>query len=175
MTRGEYVQRLAEINQTTSEEAFLELEAIENKKFAARSSTNFDNATMKLLSETTTYREYIVVKDFQGGYQVEAGALARIYNSGSFRQITNIDREWTGATGSGSYEWSEFYKSATHNGRSVTIQARGAVVIAVDSSISNSAEFGSELLGFGYTVSIAIGTKTYYRKVATWSQTFNLY
>ena len=172
LTEEEYIIRLSEVSGISLEDAEIKV----NKTKANLSDENRGLSIVILgLPPHHHYMQYIVTNDFGGGYLVEAGALAVVYSHGSFRAIASINQVWTAATGSGTYTWHESYKEAVHNGISITVKARGNIVVEVDTSVEGGVEIGSDLVGFGFNLSGSTSTTNYYRKTEDWSKTWNLY
>lgn len=174
LTRNEFIEMLSQKKGITLSEAELEVEKITKDKIKQFKKSS-ESISPLSLPEGQMYYTYTSTKDFGCGYTVEAGALVILYNQGSFREIIDVVEEWTGATGSGSYEWDEFYVYSNHTSTSLDLLARGAIVVAVDHSTSGGVDFGSDLLGVGFNVSHSIGQTYYYRKVSSWSSTWYLY
>lgn len=99
---------------------------------------------------------------------VEIGMAYTVYTYGSFRQVQSIDSTWTGATGDGLYEWTQFtlytYPSTLPSSW-CQAKARGAVETHIDVSIGGNLELKNSLVGAGFSVSGQVGTTYYLRKV----------
>lgn len=111
-----------------------------------------------------------------GGYTVEIGGIWLVYSEGSFREFREFKEGWTGASGSGSYTWNEFYVTdvtTTYPTTHAFLEGRGALEVAISSSLTSTV--GANLIASNFSVSGSVGNTTYYRRVETISFDWSLY
>jgi hypothetical protein len=111
------------------------------------------------------YIQAITTKDFSPNSafstKVELGMAYTLYYSGSFRQINSIDATWTGAAGSGLYEWNQYTLYSYPNSfptADAEAHARGAVETVIDTSISGNVSIKNQLVSAGFDITLEVGT-----------------
>lgn len=111
-----------------------------------------------------------------GGYTVEIGGIWLVYSEGSFREFREFRQAWTGATGSGTYTWNEFYVSDMTTSYPTThayIEGRGTLEVAISKALTTSV--GADLLAANFGVAGTVGETVYYRRTETIYFDWNLY
>lgn len=179
-SREDFIARLTEVENGTIGNSTRKVAQIETSSKVRLPLNDYSYKTLPPTRKGTmdgfyTYHEYIITKNFGAGNSAEQGVLYIQYNVLSFRQITGIAAEWTGANASGPYTFSEYYHNYTYTGKSISQQARGAIEIAIDVSGEGGLEYKNKLLGVGFSVSMTIGTTCYVRKVESWSGKLSIY
>lgn len=103
------------------------------------------------------------------GYLIEVGCQVKVACGSGHCNFVEVIKEWSEASGSGSYTWNPFYVTVTIEGGikkdTLRFQTRGALEVAIDSSMSAGFEAA------GFSVSGTIGRTTYFRKVMSINQT----
>lgn len=151
-------------------------------KYTGKSESQIRN--MLIAKEAEIYAEYGILSDETRHYRatttldfadgsaismpVELGMAYTVHYIDNYAQIDSVDGCWTEATDSGPYTWNEFYNSYTDSGfprTEIEAHARGAVEIAIDTSIAGQAELKKQLSDIGFSIEIQVGTVFYLRKV----------
>lgn len=176
LTKDEYIAKLARLNSISMEEA---ADIIKTNTQNQNPSFVSNRASRGPDDDNTFYREYIIEYNYGLGTKVEAGALARIYSYGSFRNFQSVDRTWSEASGSGPYTWKCFYITPRIiDGYKLELLTRGAVEVAVTGSVTISGNAGvtvQGLVNIGFQASGTIGSTVYLRKVGSFSRNWSLY
>lgn len=105
--------------------------------------------------------ERYITYDAGMGYIIEVGCQVKVACGSGHCNFVEVIKEWSDATGSGSYTWKKFYVTVTIEGATkdtLRFQTRGALEVAVDSSTTGGFEAA------GFSVSSTTGGTTYYRK-----------
>lgn len=172
LTEEQYIELVAKYSD-------LSVEQVKSKLDVYKKETADDNIMTRINTEEFTpmgtgyrYLQAITTKDFSPNSsfstKVELGMAYTQYYSGSFRQINSIDATWTGAAGSGLYEWDE-YTLYTYPNSFPTAEAeahtRGAVETVIDTSISGNLSIKNQLVNAGFDITLEVGTKFYLRKI----------
>lgn len=146
----------------------------ESETIAALMDNNtlsYDQAAQEyneLVARSQRYEERYITYDAGMNYLIEVGCQVLVSCGSGHCNFVEVIKEWSEATGSGSYTWNAFYVTVTIEGvrkDTLRFQTRGSLEVAVDTSMTS----GFELAGF--SVSGTVGGTTYYRKSISIDQT----
>ncbi len=172
LTEEQYIELVVKHSELSKEQVKSKLDAHKKVKLDDNNITRFNTGSINPLGSGYSYLQAITTKDFSPNSafstKVELGMAYTLYYSGSFRQINSIDATWTGAAGSGLYEWNQYtlYTYPSIFPTSVAeAHARGAVETVIDTSLSGNVSIKNQLVGAGFDVTLQVGTKYYLRKI----------
>jgi hypothetical protein len=172
LTEEQYIELVVKHSKLSKEQVKSKLDMYEKETLDNNIMARFNSENITPLGSGYSYIQAITTKDFSPNStfstKVELGMAYTIYYSGSFRQINSIDATWTGAAGSGLYEWNQYTLYTYPNSfptSNAEAHARGAVETVIDTSLSGNLSIKNQLVGAGFDVTLQVGTKYYLRKI----------